>query len=537
MRDDSPGGSIGRSLEPWLPSLELAFSSSRGASPRAGSGLGRGEIEAAGAALLGLQRGLTGSRELAGAAYMDDPELLGAYLLYYWPVSYLQAALALAELGLAPRRVLDLGSGPGPASAAALDAARARGSAAELCLADGSGRALELAARVLGPALGAPPRTMRLDLEAPLPREELAAGGGFDLILLGHCLNELWRGRADRIERRLGLLEAAAALLAPGGTLLVIEPALLATSREALELRDELAGKGRAILGPCPRIGRAYPCPALAAGGGFDLILLGHCLNELWRGRADRIERRLGLLEAAAALLAPGGALLVIEPALLATSREAIELRDGLAARGRAILGPCPRIGRAYPCPALAAGPDRTCHAEAAWDPPEPVASLAAAAGLDRRSVKATWFALGAGPEPATPGGAGEGRGAPEEDDALCGRVVSDPMLNKAGRLRYFLCAGGRLATLSAPRDDPAARAAGFPSLRRGDFLRLAGTETRPGGGLGLVPGSRLEILGRAPQLAASPAGPGEGPARRGAGAGRRPGGPGPRPARRGGRP
>ncbi|HOX32328.1 MAG TPA: small ribosomal subunit Rsm22 family protein [Spirochaetales bacterium] len=447
MRDDSPGGSIGRSLEPWLPSLELAFSSSRGASPRAGSGLGRGEIEAAGAALLGLQRGLTGSRELAGAAYMDDPELLGAYLLYYWPVSYLQAALALAELGLAPRRVLDLGSGPGPASAAALDAARARGSAAELCLADGSGRALELAARVLGPALGAPPRTMRLDLEAPLPREELAAGGG------------------------------------------------------------------------------------------FDLILLGHCLNELWRGRADRIERRLGLLEAAAALLAPGGALLVIEPALLATSREAIELRDGLAARGRAILGPCPRIGRAYPCPALAAGPDRTCHAEAAWDPPEPVASLAAAAGLDRRSVKATWFALGAGPEPATPGGAGEGRGAPEEDDALCGRVVSDPMLNKAGRLRYFLCAGGRLATLSAPRDDPAARAAGFPSLRRGDFLRLAGTETRPGGGLGLVPGSRLEILGRAPQLAASPAGPGEGPARRGAGAGRRPGGPGPRPARRGGRP
>src|SRR4051812_42928221 len=60
-----------------------------------------------------LSHGLTRQRELAGAKYMDDPALLGAYLLFYWPVSYAQARQALGELPR-PREVLDLGSGPGP---------------------------------------------------------------------------------------------------------------------------------------------------------------------------------------------------------------------------------------------------------------------------------------------------------------------------------------------------------------------------------------------------------------------------------------
>ena len=92
--------------------------------PEPSGKLTRREIEAAGAALLALQRGLTGDRGLAGRAYMDDRELLGAYLLYYWPVSYMQVSVSLAERPFSPRRVLDLGSGPGPASAAAIDASR-----------------------------------------------------------------------------------------------------------------------------------------------------------------------------------------------------------------------------------------------------------------------------------------------------------------------------------------------------------------------------------------------------------------------------
>src|SRR5947207_1552506 len=69
-----------------------------------------------------LSRGLTRQRELAGARYFEDPQLLGAYLLLYWPVSYAQARSVLGELGTVGGDVLDIGSGPGPLALAALDA-------------------------------------------------------------------------------------------------------------------------------------------------------------------------------------------------------------------------------------------------------------------------------------------------------------------------------------------------------------------------------------------------------------------------------
>ena len=89
-----------------------------------------------------LSAGLTRERELAGARYFEDPQLLGAYLLLYWPVSYAQAASVLGELGGARGRVLDVGSGPGPMALAALDAG-----AAEALALDRSAAALGVARR------------------------------------------------------------------------------------------------------------------------------------------------------------------------------------------------------------------------------------------------------------------------------------------------------------------------------------------------------------------------------------------------------
>jgi SAM-dependent methyltransferase len=388
----------GGGLAARIPSLVAAWRKTRG--QVAGAKLGRREIEEAGASLLALQRGLTGERRLAGERYMEKRDLLGAYLLYYWPVSYMQASLAFAELPSAPRRVLDLGSGPGPVSAALLDALRDGGVPLpeELVLVDASPAALDLASTILADGAARPGKlsTMALDLEA--------------------------------------------------------EPEL----------------------------------PA----GAFDLVVMGHCLNELWRGRSDSLDRKLGLLERARRGLAPGGRVLLVEPALLITCRELIALRDRLAAEGWSVLGPCPG---SYACPALAAGPERSCHAESPWAPPEPVASLAAAAGLDRSSVKWTHFFLAPGSDPRDP------------RPTLGGfrrRVVSDPMLNKAGRLRYILCDDGALSAISARADDEGARAAGFMDLRRGDLIRAEGLEERPGGGLGIGSGSTLEIVSRAPEAA-----------------------------------
>jgi len=397
------------------------------------------EIASVGKALLGLQRGLTGDRRLAGKGYMDDPDLLGAYLLYYWPVSYLQVGLALEALAPelpAGARILDLGSGPGPASAALADWLAARAGKAA-----GGGAAAGMAASA---------RFLLADSSRP----------ALDL-----AQNLLARG-----------LPAAAEGKSPERTV----------ESKVLDLESPTA------------------LDAVASSGPFDLVVMGHCLNELWPSSAAAPEKRLGLAEGVMDLLAPGGLFLVVEPSLLRTSRDLLSLRDALAAGGRRVLGPCLRQG---PCPALAAGPSHTCHSEAAWEPPEPVASLAAAAGLDRQSVKMTWVALAQGRTPAA-GAAGETAEAaasrhlaPDSETAL---VVSEPMLNKAGRLRYLLCNDAGRFAVSARKDDPAALSAGFFGLRRGDRIRLRGAELRgtdEAEALGFLPATGLELLLPAPSI------------------------------------
>jgi ribosomal protein RSM22 (predicted rRNA methylase) len=211
------------------------------------------ELREVAAAVQRLSHGLTRDRKLAGARYLDDDRLLGAYLLFYWPVSYLQARGILSELPRRPRSALDLGSGPGPVAFAALDAG-----AAEVLAADRSARALA-AARKLAGAVGEPLATREWDPRRPGSIAALAPGRTFDLVTLGHVVNELFQGEGAA-ERRAALLEEAAGLLSPGGSVVVIEPALRETSRALLEVRDRLVARGFAVRAPCLFRGA---CPAL----------------------------------------------------------------------------------------------------------------------------------------------------------------------------------------------------------------------------------------------------------------------------------
>ena len=182
----------------------------------------------------------------------------------------------------------------------------------------------------------------------------------------------------------------------------------------------------------------ASPDPSsIPLWGQADCVSFGHSINELWADFPDRAPRRAGLLERYAESLADGGFVLVIEPALLATSRDLLAVRDLLIERGWRVIAPC--CGRSdLPCPALAAGDQQTCHDEIEWTPPPAVASLARSHGLDKESLKMTWF-LFAPPKTAA--------AFPHDMPASRGtyRVVSDPMLNKGGRVRRLVCgADGR---------------------------------------------------------------------------------------------
>lgn len=245
-------------LARWIPRLLAVWRASRRGPPRRGprppeDALLPDELREVAAAVTRLSRGLTRERELAGARYMDEERLLGAYLLFYWPVSYLQARGVLSELPRRPRAVLDLGSGPAPIAFAALDAG-----ASEAIGADRSQKALATAralAREAGEGLGT--REWNPTRRAPLA--ELAAGRPPDVITFGHVVNELFEGEGAE-DRRAALLEEALGLVAPGGSVVVIEPALRDTSRALLRVRDLLVARGHAVRAPCLFQGA---CPAL----------------------------------------------------------------------------------------------------------------------------------------------------------------------------------------------------------------------------------------------------------------------------------
>lgn len=343
------------------------------------------ETRRVGKAVARLRDGLTGSRGLSGGPYMDDPELLAAYLLFYWPVSYAQASRAFAVAGrrcpasaIARSPALDLGSGPGPMAARLLDMG-----ASSATLVDGSPTALSVAKRLLG------------------------------------------GGRAATVQSRLEGLEPA------------------------------------------------------AIGSGFSTLVLGNAFNELWQGKAERVALRRDFVLSLLPVLTPGAPVLMVEPALQGPCRDAMALRDALADSGFRVVSPCPGDG---PCPALSPGGGQSCHDLWDWARPAGHEALGAEAGIGKEELKASWFLFMA------PGGQG-----PEPLPEGAGRVVSEGMLNKAGRLRYRLCGRDGLSSLSARAADRPVLDPAFFSLGRYALVRTQGAEAREGG-LGLLPGSILDF-------------------------------------------
>ncbi len=248
--------SISGDLEVWLPRLiQLWRKQAKSQWQDAPDGrLAPAEAKSVAAGIQRLSHGLTRGRELAGEFYFSDPVMFGAYLLYFWPVSYVQARLAFAALPNRPTSVLDLGGGAGPLVAAACDCG-----IRELRLADRSRKALQWAEDLFK---GMPVRLTSMPWD-PIRQSDIPAGGStYSLISFQHVLNELWQDQPEAHARRLTLLQNASACLEPEGQLLMLEPALKATSQATLALRDALITSGMIPVYPCTH---AQPCPALKA--------------------------------------------------------------------------------------------------------------------------------------------------------------------------------------------------------------------------------------------------------------------------------
>jgi len=204
----------------------------------------RGARRASGSA---IHEGLVGERALVGTPYLADPALRQEYARDIAPRTRAALAKVLpAVFGAdtpAPDRALDLGAGTGAVG----EALRAHFGAGIV---------------VVGVDRVSAPDVVTANLEVALPAVE----GRFELIVAAHLLGELFVDRPleERIDARASRVAAwAESLLTPGGTIILVEPALRETSRELLGVRDQLlALSDLEIVAPCFWRGA---CPALAS--------------------------------------------------------------------------------------------------------------------------------------------------------------------------------------------------------------------------------------------------------------------------------
>ncbi len=441
---------------------------------RAADRLSPAELDRAAADLLALQRGLTGERRLIASAYMDEGRRLGAYLLFYWFTSYTQTRgmldMALRALGAqnsdhkpegitAPGtarsglfyedanttfRILDLGSGPAPCSIAAADwfsgMNKTIAKNIEITACDQSILSLSAAERLADGA------GYRLNRVAPWQAgTDPIPEGPFHCIVIGHLLNELWKDASDRVEQRAALIDALGTQLAAGGIILILEPALLSTGRDLLALRDRLLGHRWRVLAPCFT---QKACPALAQPNQT-------CHSDFtWQvpRTVQELERRTGLDKD----LVKTTALVLSRPG---TAESGTQDRVHDSGRPAEI--------------AEAAGPDTTLGTGGTSGPAKVTGPAQSA-----EATQSTDTAQTAGPAKVT--GSENSVGVINQRGPY--RVVSEPMLNKAGRTRLILCGDEGRIPFSAKlgEDLPAEKV--FKTLRRSDAITLSGAEQRESG-------------------------------------------------------
>jgi len=357
-----------RDLAVWIPILIRLWRARSGAGTLPADRLSPAETQRVARAVRQLTQGFGGGRTLAGGNYLNDPDLLGAYLLYFWPVSYVQARFCLdaarsAGLAVSGGSWLDVCAGPGPLSCALFDIGATR-----VVATDKSASALAMG-RIIAESQHRDLQTREWNSETPITHGDL-----YDGIVMGHGLNELWKSDPGRNARRAGLLRELCRHLTPNGMLLIVEPALKEVNRELLDVRNDLVRSRYRVVSPCFFSG---DCPALA-------------------------------------------------------------------------------------------DPSAMCYASYPWSIPGLVADIARAAGPDKSEVKMSYLCVQA-PETAAPAT----RVKPRY------RVLSDHMINKAGRHRIVICGAEGRFTLSTRRG------AGFPAekeffkLKRGDAIEVYNMEVR----------------------------------------------------------
>lgn len=224
-------------------------------------------------AVLELSRLFTKERSALSGSYLESPAFAAAYLNYFLPVNLSKIQVLLGEMPVDQAdetfSVLDLGSGPGTGALAVLDWWRQRGTdcALSIVAVDRSMTALHQAESLwskycgIADLTGTSLQTYKADVARTGWVKEAEPRAPFNLIILANCLNEIHADATDPIAMRSRLVTELLALLAPQGTIMIVEPALRETSRALHQVRDRLLQeKHCTVYSPCLHESN---CPAL----------------------------------------------------------------------------------------------------------------------------------------------------------------------------------------------------------------------------------------------------------------------------------
>ncbi len=302
------------------------------------------------------------------------------------------------------------------------------------------------------------------------PLRELAAAGG---------LPKSKRWKVLDIGAGLGTTSFGAALFAKehGATLDVFALEKTALALRCFEALSEAAGPIGLPMKLQHRTGNLSRIAELAPGK-YDLILLGLVINELTDAAQEKLFADLQ------GLLAPGGSVIVLEPALRPVSRRLQALRFSLDDEGSwNAFAPCLRTSA---CPMLEGERD-WCHEDLPFRLPKHLIPIAKDAGLRWERLTYAYLTLRK-----------DGlrlRNAVSDD---CSRVVGGPLVTK-GRREVHLCGKdeGIVRLVRLDRHKGEATAA-FEEARRGHLLMY--TEAQPKGrGMRLGPDSTVNHVHIAP--------------------------------------
>ena len=367
------------------------------------------ELNTLAAKVARLSNLLTREREALPLPYLKDKGLREAYILYYLPANMYKIHVPLRELSLHPAgifrkdklRILDLGSGPGTAILGVMDFFSSQGEKPflEFIAVDPIEENLKDAEMLFRSfkednSLHASLTTLKSRIEKTKSLPE----GPFDIIILSNVLSEVFHpeGHPEKIP--------------------LIPP----------------FSKGEMRF------------PPLEKGGRGDL-------------KPDfRMNLLMSLLKRS---LAEDGSCIIIEPALRATSRELLEVRDGLLSEGLHIYSPCLMND---PCPALI-NPKDWCHEDIPWEPPATIREIDKLTGLRKDSLKFSWLII---------------RKDTLSLSNIFGnnpfRVVSEPLISK-GKIEYYLCGtGGRRLAVRLDKDKSKLNEP-FSRLKRGNIVSFQG--------------------------------------------------------------